>query len=148
VWRVLDQFLDARLEPPPADLTDLQSVAPQDAADAELDIEQLALEELASNKQPYKRLSRTASLSSTGSGHSTPDAAKRRIVSRTVDGATPSRRATSRTGTFASRISLNISRTRRMLNLSVGIGPPQKGRSSTTRTELPNTAIAGGIIPE
>jgi len=47
----LDQCLDTRLETPPADLTDLQSVAPQDAADAELHIEQLALEELAPDEQ-------------------------------------------------------------------------------------------------
>ena len=46
-----DQCLYTGLEPPPADLTDLQSVAPQDAADAELDIEQLALEKLASDEQ-------------------------------------------------------------------------------------------------
>jgi hypothetical protein len=43
-----------------------------------------------------------------------------------------------------------------MLSLSVGIGPPQKERSSTTETDLPNTApggrhhsgMMGGIISE
>lgn len=45
------QFLDARFEPASADLADLQPVAAQYAADTELDVEQLALQQLAANEQ-------------------------------------------------------------------------------------------------
>ncbi len=51
----------------------------------------------------------------------------RAIISRSVDRAAPVHRATSETLIPASRVSLNISRTRRMAILSVGIGP-SKGK--------------------
>jgi hypothetical protein len=63
---------------------------------------------------------------SSGNGHASPDFSKRRNISRSVEGATPVRLATSRVARPASRLNLNISRTRRMAILSVGIGPSQK----------------------
>jgi hypothetical protein len=59
-------------------------------------------------------------------GHVSPDVSKRRNISRSVEGATPFRRATSRVERPASRLNLNISCTRRMAILSIGIGPSKK----------------------
>lgn len=44
------QLLDTRLEPAAADLADLQSIAAQDTPDAELDVEQLPLQKLATDE--------------------------------------------------------------------------------------------------
>ena len=45
-----DQFLNAGLEPAAVDFANLQAIAAQNAANAELDVEQLALQQLASNQ--------------------------------------------------------------------------------------------------
>ena len=67
-------------------------------------------------------------------GHSTPHASKRRQVSRTVEG------ATARTGTPASRANHNISRTRRICVLAVGILSSQKGTILRRPEQLLQTA--------
>ena len=65
-------------------------------------------------------------LRSSGKGQGRPERSTRWTISRRVDRAIPSRRAVSDSGSPASSVSLNISRTRRMAILSVGIGPSQK----------------------
>src|SRR5579883_1991150 len=75
--------------------------------------------------------SRAVSVRSSGSGQLSPAAAARRIVSRTVEGATPIRRAISRLGSAAAFI-LITSRTWRIASLSVGIqGPLRKAERAT-----------------
>ncbi len=67
-------------------------------------------------------------MSSSGNGQLRPAASNRRMVSRTVEGAAPIRRAISRLGSPAAFI-LITSRTRRIASLSVGIqGPPSQSR--------------------
>lgn len=68
------------------------------------------------------------SVTSSGNGQLKPAASNRRIASRTVEGAAPTRRAISRLGSPAAFI-LITSRTRRIASLSVGIqGPPSQSR--------------------
>ena len=64
---------------------------------------------------------------SAGSGQLNSDARKRCSMTRTLVLPVPTRRATSREGSAASYVSLNISRTWRIGSLSVGTGPSSKG---------------------
>jgi len=94
--------------------------------------------------------SRPSSVIASGKGQTKPAAVKRASVSRTVEGAIPIRRATSRTGTSAPSLNRNSSRTRRMATLSAGITAslPKGGdvkRQQRTRDPAHQT---GGIIPE
>src|SRR5208282_2773512 len=96
------------------------------------------------------RASRTASVSSSGSGQVRPDRSQRRNISRSVEGATPVRLATSRVASPASRLNLNISRTRRMAILSVGIGPSKRRQPKASEDPHPWAAssrnAARGLI--
>src|SRR6202043_2204235 len=69
------------------------------------------------------RASSTVSVTLSGNGQLSPDASNRRIVSRTVEGAVPTRRAISRVGIPAD-FNLITSRTWRIASLSVGIQVP------------------------
>jgi hypothetical protein len=75
---------------------------------------------------------------------------KRVNVARTVDGATPIRRATSRTGTSASNLNRNSSRTRRMAILSAGMTAslPKGDDVRASRGRAVPAHQAGDIIPE
>jgi len=66
--------------------------------------------------------SSAASVSSSGSGQLSPAVWKRLSVTRTVDAATPIRRAISRIGTPPTNFNRRTSRTWRMVVLSAGIG--------------------------
>src|ERR1700738_2062168 len=90
----------------------------------------------------------TVSVTSSGNGQLSPDASNRRIVSRTVEGAVPTRRAISRLGIPAD-FNLITSRTWRIASLSVGIQVPlrkaeRRDRSGTRRGRV----TPGDIIPE
>ncbi|MGY3533148.1 hypothetical protein ACVILK_003264 [Bradyrhizobium embrapense] len=94
-------------------------------------------------------------MSSSGNGQLRPAASNRRMVSRTVEGAAPIRRAISRLGSPAAFI-LITSRTRRVTSLSVGIqGPPSQSRKGDLKgarrglvTRIRSCDTPGDIIPE
>jgi len=71
----------------------------------------------------YSRASSAVSVTLSGTGQVSPDASNRRIVSRTVEGAEPTRQAISRLGIPAA-FNLITSRTWRIASLSVGIQVP------------------------
>jgi len=70
-------------------------------------------------------MSSSASLISNGTGYQRSDRSKRRIMSRTVERATPIIRAISRIATAPSRCSLITSHTSRIFGLLVGIRSPR-----------------------
>jgi hypothetical protein len=111
--------------------------------------------------------SSAASVISWSNGQVRPAARKRLIVSRTVDGATPTRRAISRVGTPPTNSNRRTSRTWRMVVLSAGrqsLPRQSDGGSleSASRGEIipewrarsfrnggrDHLGIVGGIIPE
>src|SRR5262249_20511596 len=81
-----------------------------------------------------------ASVISSGSGQLRPDAWKRSSVVRTVEAATPIRRAISRVGTPPTNFNRRTSRTWRMVILSAGIrsllGKPRSGPESGQQRHL------------
>jgi hypothetical protein len=87
--------------------------------------------------------SSSSSVTSSGSGQMRPAAAKRLSISRTVDGATPRRRAISRVDRPPTNFNLRTSRTWRMAVLSAGIGSsfgsqrsgPERARRGTHSEE-------------
>src|SRR5436309_14909026 len=86
---------------------------------------------------------------SSGSGQLRPAAWKRLIVARTVDAATPIRRAISRVGTPPTNFNRRTSRTWRMVVLSAGIRSllwTAKGADLSRPAEAPDPP--GEIIPE
>src|ERR1700730_11200224 len=94
------------------------------------------------------RASSTVSVTSSGNGQLNPDASNRRIVSRTVEGAVPTRRAISRVGIPAD-FNLITSRTWRIANLSVGIQVPfAKPKGGTVSEPEEASSPRGDIIPE
>ena len=81
-------------------------------------------------------------------GQVSPAASNRRIVSRTVEGAVPTRRAISRVGIPAD-FNLITSRTWRIANLSVGIQVPfAKPKGGTVSEPEEASSPPGDIIPE
>src|SRR5216684_2889709 len=94
------------------------------------------------------RASSTVSVTSSGNGQVNPDASKRRIVSRTVEGAAPTRRAISRLGIPAA-FNLITSRTWRITSLSVGIQVPLRKAERRDRIGARRGRVTpGDIIPE
>src|SRR5579871_1690775 len=100
--------------------------------------------------------SSAASVISSGSGQLRPAAWKRLSVARTVDAATPIRRAISRVGTPPTNFNRRTSRTWRMVVLSAGIrssfGSQRSGPESASRGTRPpgrdHSGMAGDIISE
>src|SRR5882672_4380658 len=94
------------------------------------------------------RASSTVSVTSSGNGQVSPDASNRRIVSRTVEGAAPTRRAISRLGIPAD-FNLITSRTWRIASLSVGIQVPLRKAERRDRIGARRGRVTPGeIIPE
>jgi len=94
------------------------------------------------------RAFRSVSVRSSGSGQVSPAASKRRIVSRTVEGAVPTRRAISRVGIPAD-FNLITSRTWRIASLSVGIQVPLCKAERRNRIGARRGLVTpGDIIPE
>src|SRR5713226_4873311 len=94
------------------------------------------------------RASSTVSVTSSGNGQVNPDASKRRIVSRTVEGAAPTRRAISRLGIPAA-FNLITSRTWRIASLSVGIQVPLRKAERRDRIGARRGLVTpGDIIPD
>ena len=90
----------------------------------------------------------TVSVTSSGNGQVSPDASKRRIVNRTVEGAVPTRRAISRLGIPAD-FNLITSRTWRIASLSVGIQVPLRKAERRDRIGARRGLVTpGDIIPE
>src|SRR6201987_6466012 len=85
---------------------------------------------------------------SLGNGQGSPAASNRRIVSRTVEGAVPTRRAISRVGIPAD-FNLITSRTWRIANLSVGIQVPLRKAERRDRIGARRgLGTPGAILPE
>jgi hypothetical protein len=94
------------------------------------------------------RASSTASVTSSANGQVNPAAANRQTVSRTVDGAAPTRRAISRIGIPAD-FNLITSRTWRIASLSVGIQvAPSQSRKNRPYRSQKRPRHPGEIIPE
>ena len=96
----------------------------------------------------YSRASSAESVMPSGNGQLSPAASNRRIVSRTVEGADPTRRAISRLGIPAA-INRITSRTWRIASLSVGIQVPLRKAERTDRIGARRGLVTpGDIIPE
>ena len=92
--------------------------------------------------------SSAASVSSAGNGQPSPATASRFNVSRTVDGATPTRRAISLLPTPAV-FNRSTSRTWRIAILSAGIVPSRgKAKGADAKRASRDAAYLGDIIPE